>query len=409
MTPQAFSYPIVANNGMIYVPPFGLEQSLDYMLKFNPMDRSFTKIKLEVDDCNAKWIWGTAWRNKIVVLPYNESNILVIDTDDDSIDYVPVEDGKGKYLQGHIHGDHLFALPYGEEEPYDYVLDLYLPHMVPDQEKLKLPKDCKRWHTTQILDGIIYGLPRGEDWEDTFNHRIEYECNNGEYKLIDMRSIWEDYEQDDMNNKKFTTLAKTGNRLYSPPYSENPNFDILAKFVNGKWITERTGIKGTSRKYFTHTVASNGKIFCPPAGHEETWCEMLVIDPVQDNGHDQYWYTINLGIGKESKKFFAGIENSRGNLYYMPRGGCVCEPESTWKSQGELTEILKLDIYTDEIYTIDISELFKEETSIEKYNKCVIIDDVIYAFPYGQSADFQKLLIFDTLTEKAETIDLRYV
>ena len=150
MTPQAFSYPIVANNGMIYVPPFGLEQSLDYMLKFNPMDRSFTKIKLEVDDCNAKWIWGTAWRNKIVVLPYNESNILVIDTDDDSIDYVPVEDGKGKYLQGHIHGDHLFALPYGEEEPYDYVLDLYLPHMVPDQEKLKLPKDCKRWHTTQL-------------------------------------------------------------------------------------------------------------------------------------------------------------------------------------------------------------------------------------------------------------------
>ena len=129
MTPQAFSYPIVANNGMIYVPPFGLEQSLDYMLKFNPMDRSFTKIKLEVDDCNAKWIWGTAWRNKIVVLPYNESNILVIDTDDDSIDYVPVEDGKGKYLQGHIHGDHLFALPYGEEEPYDYVLDLYLPHI----------------------------------------------------------------------------------------------------------------------------------------------------------------------------------------------------------------------------------------------------------------------------------------
>ena len=338
-----------------------------------------------------------------------DSNILVIDTDDDSIDYVPVEDGKGKYLQGHIHGDHLFALPYGEEEPYDYVLDLYLPHMVPDQEKLKLPKDCKRWHTTQILDGIIYGLPRGEDWEDTFNHRIEYECNNGEYKLIDMRSIWEDYEQDDMNNKKFTTLAKTGNRLYAPPYSENPNFDILAKFVNGKWITERTGIKGTSRKYFTHTVASNGKIFCPPAGHEETWCEMLVIDPVQDNGHDQYWYTINLGIGKESKKFFAGIENSRGNLYYMPRGGCVCEPESTWKSQGDLTEILKLDIYTDEIYTIDISELFKEETSIEKYNKCVIIDDVIYAFPYGQSADFQKLLIFDTLTEKAETIDLRYV
>ena len=93
----------------------------------------------------------------------------------------------------------------------------------------------------------------------------------------------------------------------------------------------------------------------------------------------------------------------------MPRGGCVCEPESTWKSQGDLTEILKLDIRTEEFTTIDVSKLFKDDTSIEKYNKCVILDDVIYAFPYGQSEDFHKLLIFDTLTEKARTVDLRDV
>ena len=69
MTPQAFSYPIVANNGMIYIPPFGLTESIDYMLKFNPKDETFTRIKLDVSDCTEKWIWGTAWRNKIIVLP----------------------------------------------------------------------------------------------------------------------------------------------------------------------------------------------------------------------------------------------------------------------------------------------------------------------------------------------------
>ena len=118
MTPQAFSYPIVANNGMIYIPPFGLTESIDYMLKFNPKDETFTRIKLEVSDCTEKWIWGTAWRNKIIVLPYNEKNIIIIDTDDDSIEYSELEyKGKGKYVQGHIHGNTLYALPYGEHTP----------------------------------------------------------------------------------------------------------------------------------------------------------------------------------------------------------------------------------------------------------------------------------------------------
>lgn len=412
MTPQAFSYPIVANNGMIYIPPFGLTESIDYMLKYNPVEDKFTKLPLNVTDCKEKWIWGCAYRNKIYVLPYNENKIIVLDTEDDSIEYVMVQqEGKGKYIQGHIHGDRIVALPYGEHEPYDYLLNFYFRNNLATYEKIKVPKnDTKKWHTTQILDGVIYGLPRGENWEDTFNYRIQYDCNSGEYEIVDMSPLWLDYNQQPMNNKKFTTLAKSKGNLYAPPYSENPNFDVLSKFKNGHWYSERTGIQGTSRKYFTHTVASNGKIFFPPAGHEETWSEMLVIDPSKDDGSSEYWHTINLGIGKESKKFFAGIENSKGNIYFMPRGGCVCEPESTWKSQGDLTEILKVNVHTEEFNTINISEYFKDFTSIEKYNKCVIIDDVIYAFPYGQSEDFHLMLIFDTLTEKVIDVrDLRYV
>ena len=178
---------------------------------------------------------------------------------------------------------------------------------------------------------------------------------------------WEDYEHDGFNNKKYTTMAKVGNRLYAPPYSENPNFDVLTKFVDGKWITERTGIKETSRTYFAHSVASNGKIFCPPAGHEETWSEMLVI---LANGEH---YTKDLGIGKESKKYFAGLENSQRKIYYIPRGGCVCEPVDTWKSQGDLAEVLVIDTETNEtsqqIQSVDttasiVTETFQSEEKI---------------------------------------------
>lgn len=412
MTPQAFSYPTVSNNGKIYIPPYGLDGVVDYMLKFDPVDNSFKKIKLKVNALSEKWQCGIAYRNKVYFLPYNEDNILVVNTDDDSVEYVNVNHpGKGKYIQAHIHGDKLIALPYGEHEPYDYVLTFYFRNNLATFHKIKLPKnDSKKWHTTQMVDGIIYGLPRGENWEDTFNYRISYDCNSGEYEIADMSPIWLDYNKQPMNNKKYTTMAKVGNRLYAPPYSENPEFDILSKFVNGNWYSERTGIKGTSRKYFSHTVASNGKVFFPPAGHDENWSEMLVVDSVKDDGSSQYWHTIDLGIGKESKKYFAGIENSKGKIYYIPRGGCVCEPEDTWKSQGDLNSILVIDIYSEKFYTIDIDEHFKEFTTIEKYNKCVLIDDVIYAFPYGESKDFHQLLVFDTLSDKVlETIDLRNV
>ena len=52
MTPQAFSYPTVSNNGKIYIPPYGLDEVVDYMLKFDPVDNSFSKIHLHITTPN---------------------------------------------------------------------------------------------------------------------------------------------------------------------------------------------------------------------------------------------------------------------------------------------------------------------------------------------------------------------
>jgi len=401
---QTFSYPTLGNNGVIYIAPFGLSNVTDYILKFNPVNNAMSKIQIKVNEFPEKWQKGITYRNYIYWLPYNEDNILILDTETDEVTYSPLDKkGKGMYIQGHINGRELIALPYGEHEVFDYVLHFDLNNHVANQIKLDLPfNDQKKWHTTQILDGEIYGLPRGENWETYFNYRIKYDCNSRKYELCNCVNHWLEYEEQSMTNKKFTTLAKVGNKLFAPPYSENPEFDVYMWFDGNRWYSEKTGIKGTSRKYYTHTVAKNGKIFCPPAGHDEDWDDMFVID-----SNTCTWRLIKLGIGKESKKYFAGIENSKGKIYYIPRGGCVCEPQSTWKQFGDLAEILVVDTYTEKCYTIDISEFFYDNTTIEKYNSCVIKDDIIYALPYVESDSFQTVLVFDTIQEKVvNTFDL---
>ena len=76
MTPQAFSYGTLANNGMIYMPPYGLDESLDYMLKLDPNTYTVSRIKLNVSNSYEKWTTGTVVDNKIYFLPFNEDSIF---------------------------------------------------------------------------------------------------------------------------------------------------------------------------------------------------------------------------------------------------------------------------------------------------------------------------------------------
>lgn len=396
MTPKAFSYGTLGANNKIYLPPYGSKDILDYMLVVDPDTYEIEKIKIKVNDCVEKWQKGIVYKNKIYWLPYNEDKILVVNTDNNEISYISgLIPGKGKYLQGHIYNNEIIALPYGEYDIYDYILHLDLDSHLVQQVRLNLENnDEKKWHTTQIVDGKIWGMPRGADLDNYFNLTIQYDCTNREYVFIDYSENWQDLNTQDHTNKKFTTMAKVGDRLFCPPYSENPNFDILATF-DKTWKFERTGIVTDSRKYFSHTVAKNGKIFFPPAGHEENWSEILVIDTNTDT-----WYTKELQIGKESKKYFVGIENSQGKIYYIPRGGCVCEPKEEWKQFGDLADVLVVDTKDDTFYTVDISNYFLDNTTIEKYNDCLIYKDKIFAFPYGESESFHDLLVFDTISEK---------
>ena len=154
LTPQAFSFPTLGNNNMIYVPPYGLRDSINYMIKINPDTFKITKIYLDVDDSFEKWQYGTVVDNFIVFLPYNESSILVVNTDNDEITQIKIPfDSKGKYIAAHRFENKVVALPYGEHEEFNFAIsfDVYTKELIlknvvcpiDDQKKLKKILDAK--------------------------------------------------------------------------------------------------------------------------------------------------------------------------------------------------------------------------------------------------------------------------
>lgn len=403
MTPQSFSYATVGPDGIIYVPPYGLLESLDHMITIDPVTYATNKIPLTVNTSKEKWTFGIVVGTKIYWLPYGESSILVYDTSNKKVDYINidwpegVESTKGKYVQGHIYKNKLYALPYGEDKPLDYVLiiDLETNTARLNEIKVDLNNDSKKWHQSVIKENVIYAVPRGAN--KPFNYAIEYNCEDNSYKLIDLKEFYAGFDNTTM---KFTTIGMLDDTIYAPPYGYHDDFDFMMVNKGGEWHSERTGILGTTRKYFTNIKTKNNKLYFPPAGHHSTWSQFLIID---NNGIR----TIDLGISSETKKYFAGIENSQGKVYYIPRGGCVCDPDANLKLTGDLAEVLVIDTKDDSFYTVDISECFTDNTTIEKYNACCIVNDVIFAMPYGESESFQTVLVFDTQTDKIiRTIDL---
>ena len=394
MTPQSFSYPTVGNDGLIYCPPYGLTESLDYMLAINPVTYALRKIPLAVNSSNEKWTFGISIDNNIFWLPYGESKVLVYNTLYEDIDYIDIqwpegtEHIKGKFVQGHVYNKKIYALPYGEDSPLDYMLIIDLESWTAELKYIAVPNnDCKKWHQSVLRDNKIYAVPRGVN--TSFNFAIEYNCDDGTIKLTNLANLYAEHSDTTM---KFTTIALVDDIIYAPPYGYHDDFDYMLVNKHGEWTCERTGIVGTTRKYFTNIKTKNNKLYFPPAGHHSVWSKFLIIDKGTVK-------TIDLDVTKETKKYFAGIENSQGKVYYIPRGGCVCDPDADLKLTGDLAEILVVDTKDDSYYTVDVSKCFTDNTTIEKYNACCIINDIIFAMPYGESSTFQTVLVFDTRTE----------
>jgi hypothetical protein len=405
MTPQAYSYPTVGPDNLIYIPPYGLKKELKHMLCLDPETLKITKLRIVTNGTTEKYTQGIVSGSLIVWIPYGDSRVLIRDTNSRITLEIPIPlpteymSAKGKYVQGHLYNNKIYALPYGENCEFDYVLVFDLLTLKASVIKLNIPNnDKKKWHQSVIRDGIIYAAPRGERKKSTFNYAIEFNCNTHEYILKDITSLYKD------TSMKYTTIAIANNIIYAPPYGYRNDLNEMLVNKNNEWTSIKLDVGSTTRKYFGHVKTKNNKLYFPPAGHEIDWNKFLVID-----GNNGQYKTFDVPVGKESKKYFVGAENSEGLVFFIPRGGCVCDLTSDWKKNGDLAEILVINSKDDSFSTIDISQCFTDNTTIEKYNACCILNDVIYAFPYGESETFQTVLIYDTVNNKIKTLDLNEI
>lgn len=404
MTPQSFSYPTLGPDGIIYCPPYGLTESLKYMIAIDPKTYDVRKIPLVTNNSREKWTFGIVHGTCIYWLPYGEESVLVYDTKNNHVNYIQVDwpeglgDIKGKYVKGHIYNNKIYAIPYGESAPLDLVLVVDLITNRSALIELQIPEhnDCKKWHQSVLCGNTIYAAPRGST--KPFNYSIEFNCDDNSVKMTNLSQHYPGFENTIM---KFTSVGLLDNTVYVAPYGYHDDFDFMLINKNGEWSSQRTGIIGTTRKYFTNLRTNNGKLYFPPAGHHADWTKFLIVD-------QKGIRTLDIDIQTETKKYFAGVENSQGKVYYIPRGGCVCDPTANLKLTGDLAEVLVIDTKDDSFYTVDISECFTDNTTIEKYNACCIVNDVIFAMPYGESETFQTVLVFDTKQDKlVTTIDLK--
>jgi hypothetical protein len=403
MTPQAFSYPTVGPDDIIYCPPYGLKESLDYMISINPQTYEVKKISVSTNNSTEKWTFGIVVNALIYWIPYGEESILVYNTENKSVSHIQLDwpgdtkHRKGKFVQGHIYNNKIYALPYGEDESLDLVLiiDLDTNTAILKELPMLLDNDAKKWHQSILRDNVIYAAPRGAN--KPFNFAVEYNCDDYSVNYVDFSKFYNGFENTRM---KFTTIGMLDNVIYAMPYGYHDDFNFLMINKDGEWSCKRLNMLGTTRKYFTNLKTKNNKIYCPPAGHHPDWCNFLIIN-------NNEYKIIDLKILSETKKYFTGIENSQGKVYYIPRGGCICDPDASLKLTGDLAEVLIVDTKDDSFYTVDVSECFTDNTTIEKYNACCIINDVLYAMPYGESDTFQTVLVFDTIQDKIiKRIDL---
>ena len=65
MTPQAFSYGTLGNDGLIYIPPYGLQSGVDRMLIINPETFEVSSLSLDDNGTREKWTNGIAYEEKV--------------------------------------------------------------------------------------------------------------------------------------------------------------------------------------------------------------------------------------------------------------------------------------------------------------------------------------------------------
>tara|TARA_B110000503_G_scaffold28131_1_gene44918 strand:- start:1221 stop:2360 length:1140 start_codon:yes stop_codon:yes gene_type:complete len=223
-----------------------------------------------------------------------------------------------------------------------------------------------------------------EDWynEADIKHLLLVDYNNELITPPFATELCKDYSilkhigGQDINLNLADVTSKTNaceiinNDIWFIPYGIWDDFNKVVQIKNGIPIYHELPFKGKGQFY---SMASNGTTgFSFPLGYEDTNVGLYINNTVS---------TIPLPVA--GKKLHMGTVYCNGRYWSMPRG-----------DDANYNLLLSFDGYNIKSYPIEGID----NSITRKYSDIIIVDNTLYALPFGETKGLNEVIEFDTVS-----------
>jgi hypothetical protein len=195
--------------------------------------------------------------------------------------------------------------------------------------------------------------------------------------------VWFDVDTTPATSK-YNSMVSIGNSVFFAPYGIWDEFNtVLELNLNGSGKSINHIIDSTSKGQF-YSMASDGvTAFAAPLGY----------DPVS--------FAIYIKDGKIHQVEVPGDGELKRHMGTVYHNGCYYSPPRG--ESYDYDKILKFDISTETLSLITVPNLIKAR---RKYTDFIVAGDKLFSLPFGREVELKQVLVYDTITEQIELVDL---
>lgn len=182
---------------------------------------------------------------------------------------------------------------------------------------------------------------------------------------------------------KYNSMVSIGDSVYFAPYGIWDNFNTVLELNMTTLIPKYHTVSSTGKGQFYNMATDGVTAFAAPLGYEPVSFCLFIKDgvvkqiPVPEN---------------PALKRHMGSVFLNGNYYSPPRG----ETE-------DYDCILKFNPESEVVSMIPVPGLPRSK---RKYSDFIPVGDKLYALPFGRDHSLKHMLVFDTITDKIDLVDL---